>query len=224
MPLEHERAFTANSPVGRYWLRNCVGFHVEGLRGSAGIVEEVGLGPDGVDVLAVRLRGLALRRMVLVPTQRVESVHPWDDTIVLASRRRHARDQRVAQARQVTDRLRAVARAAAVDTARAVRDGSTVILRLVAALGTLLFGLTVVVREYAPHVRRHISSTASALKLIGRAYASEAKRAWRAEQDAIAAWRESRREVDDEPGDDGPLARAGADEVDARPRDTARRR
>jgi hypothetical protein len=99
-----------------------------------------------------------------------------------------------------------------------------VVRRLLAALGTFLFGLTVVVREYAPHVRRHISSTASALKLIGRAYAAEAKRAWRAEQDAIAAWRESRRKVDDDSGDDGPLTRAGADEVDARPRDTARRR
>jgi len=121
-------------------------------------------------------------------------------------------------------RVTAPARAGSARRASTAGDGQAQIFRLVAALGTLLFGLTVVVREYAPHVRRHISSTASALKLIGRAYASEAKRAWRAEQDAIAAWRESRREVDDGPGDDGPLARAGADEVDARPRDTARRR
>jgi len=43
---------------GRYWLLNCVGFRVEGARGRSGIVEEVGLGPEGVDVLAVRRRGV----------------------------------------------------------------------------------------------------------------------------------------------------------------------
>src|SRR4029453_14802601 len=47
MPLEHERAFSANSPVGRYWLRNCVGFHVEGFGGGSGTVGEIGLGPAG---------------------------------------------------------------------------------------------------------------------------------------------------------------------------------
>ena len=223
MPLEHERAFSANSPVGRYWLRNCVGFRVAGLRGRAGIVEEIGLAPDGVDVLAVR-RGIVLRRISIVPTQRVESVHPWDDTIVLAARRRHASHHHVERARHATDRLRPVARAAAVETARALRDGTIVVLRLLAALGSLLFGLAVVVRDHAPTARRHVSGTATALKLIGRAYASEARRAWHAERNAIAAWRESRRQRADEPGDDGPLTRAGADDVDARRRDTARRR
>jgi hypothetical protein len=223
MSLEDERAFSAKSPVGRYWLRNCVGFRVEGFRGRAGIVEEIGLGPDGVDVLAVQ-RGIVLRRISIVPTQRVESVHPWDDTIVLASRRRHASHHRVAQARHAADRLRPVARAAAVDTARALREGSIVVLRLFVALGSLLFGLAVVVRDHAPAARRHVSSTATALKLIGRAYASEAGRAWHAERDAIAAWRESRRERAEDPGDDGPLTRAGADDVDARRRDTSRRR
>ena len=51
----------------------------------------------------------------------------------------------------------------------------------------------------------------------------EAKRAWRAEKDALAAWRRSLRGLPDEDGDDGPLTRAGADEVDARTRDLTRR-
>ena len=59
MPLEHERAFSAESPVGRYWLRNCVGFHVEGLRGGAGVVEEAPRQarlPKAVGLPAIRLQ------------------------------------------------------------------------------------------------------------------------------------------------------------------------
>ena len=210
MPLEHERAFSAESPVGRYWLRNCVGFRVKGFRGPAGIVEQIGLGPDGVEVLAVR-RGLPLAGVVLVPAQRVEFVHPWDDTIVLASRRmRRTESRSIPDARQVARALGPPGRTVAVETLRAVGDGMALVLRLLAALGTLLFGLTVLVREH--------------LSPIARAYAAEARRAWRAERDAIAAWRESRRERVEEPGDDGPLTRAGADDVDTHPRDSARRR
>jgi hypothetical protein len=225
MPLEHERAFSANSPVGRYWLRNCVGFYVEGLRGPAGIVQEVGLGPDGVDLLAVRRRGIALRRIVLVSTHRVESIHPWDETIVLASRHRHARDRRVAQTKQVTRQAQTLAGAAAVETSRAVRDGVTVVLRLLGAFGTLLLGLGVVLRQNAPHARRHASRAASAVTLLARAYAAEGKRAWHTQREATAAWRQSRRERREEPGDDGPLTRAGADDeaADARRREAARR-
>jgi hypothetical protein len=208
MPLEHERAFSAESPVGRYWLRNCVGFRVEGLRGPAGIVEQIGLGPDGVDVLAVR-RGLPLAGVVLVPAQRVEFVQPWDDTIVLASQRRRRSESRsIPDARQVARGLGPLGRTVAVETVRALRDGTTLVLRMLAGLGTVLFGLTVLVRERVTP--------------IARAYAAEARRAWRAERDAIAAWRESRRERAEEPGDAGPLTRAGADDVDTRPRDTSR--
>src|SRR5215218_3708113 len=108
MRLESERSFSAGSPVGRYWLLNCVGFHVEGGWGSKGTVEEVGLGPEGVEVLAVRRRRVVGRPVVVIPAQRVESVHPWEDTIVLASRRRHAKDRRAAQARDTVRRLRSV--------------------------------------------------------------------------------------------------------------------
>jgi hypothetical protein len=223
MPLEHERAFSADSPVGRYWLRNCVGFRVDGLLGGAGVVEEVGLGHDGVDVLAVRRRGVVLGRRVLVPTERVQSVHPWDDTIVLASRRRRARSRRAAQAQRLTRQVQPAGRAVALESARAVRDGAIVVLRLLAAFGTLLLGLGVFVRERAPHVRRHASRFTTAVKVIASAYATEARRGWRAEREAIAAWREGRRNPGEEPGDDAPLTRAGAEEVDARRQESARR-
>jgi hypothetical protein len=216
MPLEHERAFSANSPVGRYWLRNCVGFHVEGFGGGSGTVEEIGLGPDGVDVLAVR-RGVVLRRIALVPAQRVESVDPWDETIVLVSRRRQQRDRRRAQTQDIAGRVASVAGAVAVESARALRDGAAVVLRGLAAFGTLLLGLAVVMRNIAPRFT-------TTLKAIAVAYMFEARRAWRAEQEALATWRGSFRGQPDQEGDEGPLTRAGADEVDARTREPARRR
>jgi hypothetical protein len=223
MPLEDERAFSASSAVGRYWLRNCVGFHVEGLRPGGGVVEEIGLGLDGVDVLAVRRRGVALKRMVLVPTQRVESVHPWEDTIVLGSRRRRARDRRVAQTRYAARRLRTAGRVAAVEAARAVRDGAIVVMRMLAAFGTVLLGLAVLARQRAPGARRHVANATSVLTVVARAYGHEARRAWRAEREAIAAWREMRREHAEDPAADGPLTRAGAEETDARRRVGLRR-
>ena len=216
MPLEHERAFSANSPVGRYWLRNCVGFHVEGLRGGSGTVEEIGLGPDGVDVLAVR-RGLVLKRTALVPAERVESVDPWDETIVLASRRRQERDRRRAQTQDIAARAASIAGAVAVVGAHALRDGAAVVLRGLAAFGTLLLGLAVVVRNRAPRFT-------GTFRTIAVAYAFEARRAWREEKEAVAAWRQSLRAQPDQEGDDGPLTRAGADEVDARTHETAPRR
>jgi hypothetical protein len=255
MPLEHERAFSAESPVGRYWLRNCVGFQVKGLRGGAGVVEEIGLGPDGVDVLAVRRHNILLPATVLVPTQRVESVRPWEDTIVLASQRRHTTNPRAAQAEAVALRLKPIGRTAAqrlkplagtathrlkpfagiaarrllpiirtaaVEVGCAVRDGASVILRLLAAFGTLLWGLAVLTRDRAPHAGRRVAAT---LKHVVRAYAREARRVWRVEREAIAAWRQTRRERAEQPGDDGPLTRAGDDEkVAARRRDALRRR
>jgi hypothetical protein len=258
MPLEQERSFSAASPVGRYWLRNCVGFHVEGLRGGAGVVEEIGLGPDGVDVLAVRRHNVLLRKMVLVPAQRVESVHPWEDTIVLVSQRRGTIDRGAAQAKAVAGRLtpigqtaahrlkpigqsavhrlkpigqsaahrlKPIARAVAVEAGRAARNGAFVILRLLAKLGTLLWGLAVLTRERAPDARRHVASAASAVKPVARAYAVEAKRVWQGQREGIAAWRQMRRERAEQPGDDGPLTRAGDDEdAAARRRVTLRRR
>jgi hypothetical protein len=239
MPLEHERSFTAESPVGRYWLLNCAGFRVEGRWGRAGIVEEVGLGPDGVEVLAVRRRGLLRWGVVLVSATRVAWVHPWDDTIVLASHSRRTRERKQrrsgppleARARELGRRLKPAGTTAALATGRvlrfsaaAVRDGAVVILRLLAALGTVLLGLTVLVRRHAPAAGRAAKTVVSTALLIARAYAAEARRLLREEQEAIRVWRESRRERVEEPdADDGPLTRAGADDVDARRRSTVRR-
>lgn len=225
MRSDNERAFSAESPVGRYWLHNCVGFRVEGLRGGGGIVEEIGLGSDGVDVLAVRRHNVLLPGTVLVPTHRVESVQPWEDTIVLASHRRHVRERRAAHAHEVARRLKPVGRTAAVEGGRAVRDGAIVVLRLLTAFGALLWTLAVLAREHSPTARRRISSIATNLKLIVRAYAHEARRAWHAQKQAIDAWQEARRERAEGPGDDGPLTRAGDDEdADARRREALRRR
>jgi hypothetical protein len=198
MPLEHERSFSADSPVGRYWLRNCVGFQVRGLRGGSAVVEEVGLGSDGVDVLAVRRR-LGVRTLVLVPVQRVESVLPWDDTIVLASRRRRSADRRQAPAHGPAQVVHGAL--------GAIRQGTTLASGLLGAAGTLLLGIAVVVRRYA-------AALGALLAQVARAYASEARRAWRAERDAIAVWRASRREYPDEPGDEAPLTRADDDALD----------
>ena len=229
MPAEHERSFAADSPVGRYWLLNCIGFRVEGARGRTGVVEEVGLGPDGVDVLAVRRRGV-LGGVVLVPVQRVAWIHPWEDTIELAADSRRARDrtQRLgplvdARAQELGRRLKPVGTSAAVATGRslrhgatAVRDGAIVILHLLAATGTVLLGLAVLARQHAPGARRVAKSIAPGVLVIASAYVSEARRFLHDEQDAIRVWRESRRERVEEPADDGPLTRAGADDVDAR--------
>jgi hypothetical protein len=237
MPGEHEQSFTAESRVGRYWLLNCVGFRVEGARGHTGTVEEVGLGPDGVEVLAVRRRGV-LGGVVLVPAERVAWVHPWDDTIELASHSRRARDQKQRpggtqldmRAQELGRQLKPIAISAAVAIdksvrygAAAVHDGALVVLRLLAAAGTALLGLTVLARRHAPGARRAAKSVASALLLIASAYVSEARRFLHEEKQAIRAWRESRRGRVEEPADDGPLTRAGADDIDARRREPVRR-
>jgi hypothetical protein len=204
MPLEHERSFSADSPVGRYWLLNCAGFHVKGLRGGPAIVEEVGLESGDVDVLAVRRR-VGLGGRILVPVHRVESLRPWDETIVLASARRRAGDRPRVQTHELTRRLAPAART----SARALRNGIATLWRLLRVLGALLLGIAVAIRTQAPRAGRLLVD-------VLRAYAFEARRAWRAEREAIEAWRASRHERPEEPADEGPLTRAGADEVDAR--------
>jgi hypothetical protein len=90
MPLREERSFDADGPVGAYWLRNSTGFRVVTPRRRPGWVDEVGVREsDGrVDVLAVRRRGLFGSRVTIVPAERVTIVRPWDQTIVLAPKRR----------------------------------------------------------------------------------------------------------------------------------------
>jgi hypothetical protein len=226
MRLEHEQSFSAQSAVGRYWLLNSVGFRVQGMYGR-GVVEEVGLGHDGVDVLAVRRGGALGRRLVLVPVERVESVHPWEDTLVVSSRRQRARASRAEQAHVVRRRVGQDAKTGAAVGAQvlracvvALRDGAVVLARLLALAGALLTRAT---QRHAPHARRAIANAGATAVLILRAYGTELRRALHEQRDAVAAWREASRQSVEEPGDDGPLTRAGADDVDAPRKEAARR-
>src|SRR5207245_1514517 len=108
MGPEDERTFGADDPVGRYWLHNCVGFGVRGLRSGRGVVRDVSEDSDGVAVLVVQ-RGV-LRGTAQVSAARVASVDPWDETILLRSRTRETRQRRAEQARGATDIFIATAR------------------------------------------------------------------------------------------------------------------
>src|SRR5215217_3922483 len=205
MRPEGERIFGADDPVGRYWLHNCVGFGVRGLRSGRGIVRDVSEGSNGLAVLVVH-RG-ALRGTARVPAARVAAVDPWDETIVLHSRSRLTRERRAAQARDAAGIVTAAARGAKAAAAFGARV-------LLAVTARLLLGLVALVRARSPGARRQARRFAGTLTLLGRAYAVEAARAYRAQKDAVAVWNEERRSG--ALGDDAPLTRAGADRVDAR--------
>jgi hypothetical protein len=205
MRPDEERIFGADDPVGRYWLHNCVGFGVRGLRSGRGVVRDVSESSNGAPVLAVH-RG-TLRGTAHVPAARVASVDPWNETIVLHSRSRLTRERRAAQARGAAGIVTAAARGAAV----AAAFGARVFLEAVARL---LLGLAALLRAHSPRARQQAGRFAGTLTLLGRAYAVEAARAYRAQRQAVAAWNEERRSG--APGDDAPLTRAGADDVDAR--------
>jgi hypothetical protein len=196
-----EHAFSADDPVARYWLHNCVGFGVRGLRSGPGVVRDVRVDEDGVAVLAVRRAVLGLT--TVVPASRVRSVDPWDERVVLHPRSRATRERRVAQARDGAGVIAAAARGAAVATA----FGAGLFL---AALSRLLLALAALTRKHAPGARRAVAT----LGALGRAYAAEADRTYRGQKDAVAAWREARRRR--AWGDESPLTRAGADEVEGR--------
>src|SRR4051812_24467383 len=205
MRPEDERTFGADDPVGRYWLHNCVGFGVRGLRSGRGVVHDVSEDSDGVALLAVH-RGV-LRGIARVSAARVESVDPWDETIVLRSRSRETRQRRAEQAHGAAGVVAAAARGATVAAAFGARV-------LLAAAARLLLGLAALVRAHSPGAKQRAGRFAGTLTLLGRAYAAEAARTYRAQRDAVAAWNEERRSG--AVGDDAPLTRAGADEVDAR--------
>src|SRR3954452_1687553 len=119
MRPEEERIFGADDPVGRYWLHNCVGFAVRGLRSGRGVVRDVSEDSNGGALLAVH-RGV-LRGTTHVPAARVATVHPWDETIVLHSRSRLTRERRAAQARGAAAVVTAAARGATVAVAFGAR-------------------------------------------------------------------------------------------------------
>ncbi len=198
MRPEDERTFGADDPVGRYWLHNCVGFGVRGLRTGRGVVRDVGEDSHGGAVLAVN-RG-ALRGNTRVAAARVESVDPWNETIVLRSRSRESRQRRTEQARGAADVVTVAARAAMSAAAFGAR--------------ALLLAGAGLARAHAPGARQQAFRFVGALALVGRAYAEAAARAYRAQRDALRAWNEERHSG--ALGDESPLARAGADEVSAR--------
>jgi hypothetical protein len=191
MVAEDERSFSPESPVGKYWLLNCVGFRVERTRVTYGVVEQVGPGDDGVDVLRVRRRGPLGRRLVLVRADRVASIHPWEDTIVLAARspaiarRREPRERPASlpvreRAAQLERRLRPHATAAALAVAGAfsiawagVRRAALFVARAVARASTFAAARS---RAYAPVVRQSASSLGKTTLATAAAYVAAARR------------------------------------------------
>ena len=202
----NEHAFQAGDPVATYWLHNCVGFDVRGLRGGAGVVHEVGADADGEPVLAIRRPVLGTMH---VPASRVCEVDPWNETIVLRALEREARPSRSAEQAGRAGRAAASAgHAAAIVAASASR-------RFLAAVASLLLALAALIRAHAPGARRRIGTAATTLAAMGAAYADAARRAYDEQRAAVNAWRDARQRRDSW-GDEAPLTRAGADEVDAR--------
>jgi hypothetical protein len=207
-----QRSFTTDDPVAQYWLQNCVGFGVRGLRSGPGTVQNVSVREDGIAVLGVRRS--VLLGTTSIAADRVESVDPWDETIVLRSGDREARERRVAEARGAADVVGAAAHAATIAAASGAR-------LFLAAIARLLLAVAALAREHAPVARDQARRFAGTLALLGRAYATAAADAYRAQKDAVAAWQEERRR-----GvwrDESPPTRAGADDVDARSEEQVQR-
>jgi len=207
-----QRSFTTDDPVAQYWLQNCVGFGVRGLRGGPATVREVSIREDGSAVLGVQRT--VLRGRTRIPADRVESVDPWHETIILRSGDREARERRAAKARGAADVVVAAAHRARIAAASGAR-------LFLAAIARLLFAVAALAREHAPIARDQARRLARTLALLGRAYATAAADAYRAQKDAVAAWQEERRRG--AWGDESPPTRAGADDVDARSKEQIRR-
>jgi hypothetical protein len=202
MPHQEKRSFAADSPVGRYWLLNCVGFRVWGSNGRSGIVEEVARSANGADVLAVRLPSVFNGRRVMVSADRVAAVHPWDETLVLARQTPKppapAWEPRVRPAVRVQHaalgrRLQPLGR----DAAAAARTGLSAGRHTLRLGGLLVLGgfawLASFARHHAPRVHRAGTTVARATAVIATAYLSELRRVVREETAALKAWNEQPR-------------------------------
>ena len=203
------RSFGAESPVARYWLANCVGFRVDASRGRLGVVEEVGRTPGGIDVLLVRRRRTLRRRLVAVPLDRVGSVDPWTETIVLASRSRRAqrppREPRAVPAvrergAEVGARVLPLGLALAAAGRRMLQLGFLALRAGAAALLAMLAQLAAFVRRRAPGARQTLAGLTRTALLYASAYASEIRRVVRTEWAAFAVWLAAKRRRDPEPG------------------------
>jgi hypothetical protein len=207
-----QRSFTTDDPVAQYWLQNCVGFGVRGLRSGPATVRDVSIREDGIAVLGVQRS--VLRGTTRIPADRVESVDPWDETIVLRSGHREARERRAPDARGAADVVGAAAHGATIAAASGAR-------LFLAAIARLLFAVAALAREHAPVARDQARRLAGTLALLGRAYATAAADAYRAQKNAVAVWQDERRRA--AWGDESPPTRAGADDVDARSEEQIRR-
>ena len=223
MALGQGQAFGAESPVARYWLANCVGFRVEASRGRRGTVERVGCDAAGTDVLLVRPRSAMGRRLVPVPFERVASVDPWAETIVLAPRprkaRRPAREVRALpvvreRGAQVGNRLLPVGLALAVAGRRMLQFGFAALRSGAVLLLALLAGVGASVRQRSPGARDALSRTVRTALLFASAYASEVRRVVHAEWTALTAWLVARRRG---PEPDGPQVVELLPQADAEP-------
>ena len=196
MRPEDERSFTADDPVAQYWLHNCVGFRVRGLRSGTGVVRDIDSDDGGVATLAVSRRGL-LRGTAHVSTARVERVDPWDETIVLRSGGPEARDRRVAQARGAAALVATEAHGAAGLVATAARGAAIAVAfgaRLfLSAVARFLLALATLARKHAPGARDRVRHVWLTLAALARAYPAAARRAYRAQKDAVAAWQAERK-------------------------------
>jgi hypothetical protein len=101
--LRQSKRFAASDPVTRYWLANCVGFHLAG--GGHGTVERILTDESPYDPSELEVR-TSRHRVRRVPTSAVIAVVPQDQLLVVDRRRRVMPDRR----HEVGVRLRWTAR------------------------------------------------------------------------------------------------------------------
>jgi hypothetical protein len=194
MAREQDRSFGADSPVAQYWLVHCEGFLVEGSRGRRWIVERVGAGPGGGDMLHVRRDARYFQRTSVIPVTRVASVDPWTETIRLRRRER----QSTAAATATAGRTRAAAsaglavlayrgRRAAGAAARVAGRGAFLFLGMIAACSELVVELLGLARQEAPGAGRKIGSATRRTTAVVGASAVGAAHAARTQSKALAA-------------------------------------
>ena len=139
--LEARRRFEATSPVARYWLTQCHGFRVGGVR--KGTVEEIVSTSDPYAPELLIVRNVYRRREIPVST--VEAVVPAERLIVVGDG--VAAGDRRRRRRPVRTLARSASRAAAPVRVAAAQHGPSLLRQLgrVARRGAAAVALAVVV-------------------------------------------------------------------------------
>jgi hypothetical protein len=143
------------------------------------VVERVGRGADGSDLLFVRRQGTLRRGLVTVAAGRVATIDPWTETLSLA--RGSYRVRRPRPAREAVRRQRgpwlAPRLAPLVDRAGAgTAYGSRAFLESMDATWTLCAELAGATRARTPGARRAIASATQTGLALGGAYASAGRK------------------------------------------------